>query len=191
MRFRNAVAVAAVALALTTASACDSGNGGGGDSSSSADGDGLSAGSGGRLMGDGSKGRPSAATMADIASFVSERTTCTNLFSDPKDPEHESVGSEWGIKERGVCYDADRMGISLLAVNDMKAFQTRAKKRGGGYYVGKDFAVYSADPTTLDALQDSGLLYLSCEDPEKIPSGFTKEPALVGGCVLTNHPGMF
>ncbi|MFF3842565.1 hypothetical protein [Streptomyces sp. NPDC001930] len=127
--------------------------------------------------------------MADIESFVGGRTTCTGMHLEAEDPESESVGSEWGVKERGVCYDADKMGIRLLAVNDMKAFQTRAEKRGGGYFVGKDFAVYSPDQATIAALKESGLLYLFCEDPAGIPSGFKKEPALVDGCVLTNHTG--
>lgn len=135
-------------------------------------------------------GLPSAGTMADIESFVAGRTTCTGMHLEAEDPESESVGSEWGVKERGVCYDADGMGIRLLVVKDMKAFQARAKERGGGYFVGKDFAVYSADQaTTVAALKESGLLYLFCEDPAGIPSGFKKDPALVDGCVLTNHTG--
>lgn len=137
--------------------------------------------------GEAGAGLPSAGTMAEIESFVSEHATCTSMSLRPDDPDEEWVGKEWGIKERGVCYDENRAGINLLVVDDMKTFQAQAKKQRRAYFVGKNFAVYAGSPTLLTALQDSGLLYLLCKDRGKIPSGFKKEPALVDGCVLTNY----
>ncbi|MFJ2899450.1 hypothetical protein ACIO87_31805 [Streptomyces sp. NPDC087218] len=130
---------------------------------------------------------PSAGTMAEIETFVSARATCLNLSVRPNDPDQEWVGEEWGIKERGVCGDENQAGTNLLVVNDMKAFQTQAKKQRRAYFIGKDFAVYAQGSTTKEALQDSGLLFLVCKDREKIPSGYKKEPALVNGCVLTDY----
>ncbi len=135
----------------------------------------------------GKSGLPSARTMADIETFVAGRTTCTDMYLKAEEPEEESVGSEWGIKERGVCYNDKKMSIRLLVIDDMKTFQARAKERGGGYFIGEDFAVYTATSRSRQDLKDSGLLHLFCEDTADIPSGYEKEPALVDGCVLTNH----
>lgn len=98
--------------------------------------------------------RPQAATMADIETFVSQRTTCTDLHMEDKDSEHEDdpeavgVGKLWGIKERGVCWGDDRNGVTLMSVDDMKSFQTQAKKheQDGWYLLGEDFVVTGAAP---------------------------------------------
>ncbi|MFG3141901.1 hypothetical protein ACGFZA_37495 [Streptomyces sp. NPDC048211] len=191
MRLRSMVVVGAAVLALTAVTGCGSDEGGGG-TGAAADGDGQSAGSGGRLRDAEPPGRPSAGTVADIETFVSQRTTCTDLhvedkdYDDEDDPGAESTGKLWGIKERAVCYDASHNGITLMSVNDMKSFQTQAAKRGpAGYLVGKDFAV-TGGPETRANLKDSGLLSLICDPETRIPSGYTKEKGLVDDCTLTD-----
>lgn len=87
--------------------------------------------------GEAGAGLPSAGTMAEIESFVSEHATCTSMSLRPDDPDEEWVGKEWGIKERGVCYDENRAGINLLVVDDMKTFQAQAKKQRRAYFVGR------------------------------------------------------
>ncbi|MEV6164285.1 hypothetical protein AB0L71_20570 [Streptomyces sp. NPDC052052] len=186
MRFRRMVAGAAAVLALGAMSACGSSDSSGDDGGKTPDAAGQSspeAGGGTSL----SAGLPSAATMADIETFVAGRTTCTGMHLEPKNSEEESVGSEWGIKERGVCYNAKKMSIRLLSIDHMKTFQARAQQRGGGYLVGKDFAVYSSTVETRQDLKKSGLLHLFCRDTGGIPTGFEQAPAEVDGCVLTNY----
>ncbi|MFF3459587.1 hypothetical protein ACFYXH_35860 [Streptomyces sp. NPDC002730] len=174
MRTQRMAATAAVLVALATVSACQSGGSGG-------------AGAGGGGSKD--SALPSAGTMAEIEAFVAQRTTCRDLHLKAEDPEAESVGSEWGVKERGICWDAKGMGITLLSVDNMKQFQTRAKQRGGGYFMGKDFAIRQGRSAVEEGLKGSGLLYLSCKADAAIPSGYKKEPSLVDGCVLTDHFG--
>lgn len=190
MRLRGMAVVGAAALALMAVSGCGSDEGGG--TGASADGDGLSAGSGGRLRDAEPIGQPSAATMADIETFVSQRTTCTDLhvknkdYDDEDDPEAESTGKLWGIKERAICYDAKHNGVTLMSIDDMKSFQTQAAKRGpAGYLIGKDFAV-TGGPTTRANLKESGLLALICDPDTQIPSGYTNKKGLVDDCTLTD-----
>ncbi|MFG2534436.1 hypothetical protein ACGFU4_04200 [Streptomyces sp. NPDC048511] len=190
MRLRCMVAAGAAVLALAAVSGC--GGSGSGDGNVPADGDGQSAGSGGRLMDSETNGRLSFPTMADIETFVSQRTTCTDLHMEDKDPEYEDdpevvgVGKLWGIKERAVCWDADGNGVKLMSVDDMKSFQTQAEKlQHTGYLVGEDFAI-TGGSTTRDNLKDSGLLALVCDPEEQIPSGYKQEKALVDGCTLTD-----
>lgn len=195
MRLRSMVAAGVAVLALTAVSGC--GDDGGGDEGGADDGWGYgqSAGSGGggRLMDTETEGRPSAATTAEIETFVSGRTTCTDLhmqardYDDEDNPEAEAAGELWGISERAICYDETRNGVTLMSVNDMKSFQTQAKKRASdGYYLlGEDFAV-TGGPTTRANLRQSGLLALVCDPEVQIPSGYTKEKALVDGCTLTD-----
>ncbi|MGX1480946.1 hypothetical protein RKD45_000022 [Streptomyces griseus] len=192
MRLRNVIAVGAAVLVLTTVSGCGSDEGGEKSSAAGGDGYGQSAGSGGRLMDTETNGRPSAGTMADIETFVSQRTTCTDLHPEDKDSDHEddpdaeSVGELWGIKERAVCWDIKRNGVTLISINDMKNFQTQAEKHGpAGYLLGEDFAI-TGGPTTRANLKDSGLLALVCAPETEIPSGYTKEKGLVDGCTLTD-----
>ncbi|MCV2458071.1 hypothetical protein OEB94_02025 [Streptomyces sp. ICN988] len=60
------------------------------------------------------------------------------------------------------------------------------KRASGGYYLlGEDFAV-TGGPTTRANLRQSGLLALVCDPKVQIPSGYTKEKALVDGCTLTD-----
>ncbi|PPS82132.1 hypothetical protein [Streptomyces sp. MH60] len=192
MRMRSVVTAGAAVLALTAVSGCGGDEGGGEGTAAGGGGYGQSAGSGGRLMDTETEGRPSAATMADIEAFVSARTTCTDLhmkdkdYDDEDDPEAESTGTLWGIRERAVCWDAKRNGITLMSVDDMKSFQTQARKRGpAGYLVGEDFVV-TGGPTTRADLRGSGLLALVCDPETRIPSGYTKEKGLVDGCTLTD-----
>ncbi|MGP3753969.1 hypothetical protein [Streptomyces sp. IBSNAI001] len=191
MRLRCMVAVGAAVLALTAVSGCGGSGSDGGDVP--ADGDGQSAGSGGRLMDSETNGRLSFPTMADIETFVSQRTTCTDLHMEDKDSDHEDdpeavgVGKLWGIKERAVCWDADGNSVTLMSVNDMKSFQVQSKKEetDGWYLVGEDFAL-TGGSTTRDNLKDSGVLALVCDPEEQIPSGYKQEKALVDGCTLTD-----
>ncbi|NEB74285.1 hypothetical protein G3I40_03385 [Streptomyces sp. SID14478] len=192
MRLRNMMAVGAAVLVLTAVSGCGSDEGGEKSSATGGDGYGQSAGSGGRLTDTETNGRPSAGTMADIETFVSQRTTCTDLHPEDKDSDHEddpdaeSVGKLWGIKERAVCWDVKGNGVTLISINDMKSFQTQAEQRGpAGYLLGEDFAV-TGGPTTRAGLKDSGLLALVCDPETQIPSGYTKEKGLVDGCTLTD-----
>ncbi|MET9353226.1 hypothetical protein ABZY14_09485 [Streptomyces sp. NPDC006617] len=112
MRVRSVVTAVAAVLALTAVSGCGGDEGGGESATAGGGGCGQCAGSGGRLMDTGTEGRPSAATMADTEAFVSARTTCTDLHMEDvdsdheDDPEAESTGKLWGIKERAVCWDA-------------------------------------------------------------------------------------
>lgn len=102
------------------------------------------------------------------------------------DPEAESAGKLWGIKERAVCWDAKRMGVTLMSVDDMKSFQTQARRQSADWYLlGEDFAVTGGPATTAD-LRGSGLLALVCDPETQIPSGYTKEKGLVDGCTLTD-----
>lgn len=135
MRLRSMVAAGVAVLALTAVSGC--GDDGGGDEGGAADGWGYgqSAGSGGggRLMDTETEGRPSAATTAEIETFVSGRTTCTDLhmqardYDDEDNPEAEAAGELWGISERAICYDETRNGVTLMSVNDMKSFRPRRR----------------------------------------------------------------
>lgn len=92
-------------------------------------------------MDTGTQGPVSAPTMADIEAFVSARTTCTDLHMEDRDsdheddPEAESAGKLWGIKERAVCWDAKRMGVTLMSVDDMKSFQTQARRQSADWYL--------------------------------------------------------
>ncbi|WP_322984285.1 hypothetical protein [Streptomyces sp. S584] len=190
MRLRCMVVAGAAVLALAAVSGCGgSGEGGG----VPADGDGQSVGSGGRLMDSETNGRLSFPTMADIETFVSQRTTCTDLHMEDKDTEHEDdpeavgVGRLWGIKERGVCWGDDRNGVTLMSVDDMKSFQTQAQKheQDGWYLLGEDFVVTGGSTTRAD-LKGSGILAFVCDPEDPIPSGYKQEKALVDGCTLTD-----
>ncbi|WP_159327747.1 hypothetical protein [Streptomyces tendae] len=192
MRTRGVVTVVAAVLALTAVGGCGDDEDGGGSTGVGGGGYGQSAGSGGRLMDTEPQGRPSAPTMADIEAFVSARTTCTDLHMEDvdsdyeDDPEAEQTGKLWGIKERAVCWDAKRMGVTLMSVDDMKSFQTQARRQESDWYLlGEDFAV-TGGPTTTADLRGSGLLTLLCDPETQIPSGYTKEKGLVDGCTLTD-----
>ncbi|WP_405630868.1 hypothetical protein [Streptomyces sp. NBC_01174] len=103
------------------------------------------------------------------------------------DPEAVGVGKLWGIKERGVCWGDDRNGVTLMSVDDMKSFQTQAKKheQDGWYLLGEDFVVTGGSTTRAD-LKGSGILAFVCDPEDPIPSGYKKEKALVDGCTLTD-----
>ncbi|MFI6647816.1 hypothetical protein ACIBI8_09295 [Streptomyces sp. NPDC050529] len=187
MRLRGWVFVAATVVALTAVSGC---GGGSEDGAERSDGYGQSAGSGGRLADAEPPPRPSAATMSDIETFVSQRTTCRDLHmedsADEEDPEAPAVGKAWGIKERAVCWDDKGMGITLMSIGDMKTFQVQAKRHNSAYLVGADFAIFARFDQPTNDLKDSGLLALVCDPETRIPSGYKREKALVDGCTLTD-----
>ncbi|MFE3515302.1 hypothetical protein [Streptomyces sp. NPDC059166] len=186
MRLRGMLVASAAIVVMAAAGGCGDGESGG--SGASNDGYGQSAGSGGRLMDAEPPGPPSAPTMADIETFVSRRTTCTGLEirTEPDDDIPEETGATWGIKERATCFNVKGNYVRLMAVDDMRSFQTQAKRVGGGYLVGKDFAVDSHTSLTRDDFKDSGLLQLVCDPETQIPSGYKKQKALVEGCTLTD-----
>ncbi|MFE6979581.1 hypothetical protein [Streptomyces griseus] len=207
MRLRYMVVVGAAVLALTAVTGCGgddgadgSGRAGGNSGGSSGDGGagatddgyGQSAGSGGRLIDPDRDGPPSAPTMAAIEMFVTQYTTCTGLVMQEKDYEDsdfgypEEVGATWGIRERAICFNDTRSSVRLMAIDDMKKFQTQAKKSGSEFLVGKDFAVANGTSETRSDLRTSGLLMLACDPDEPIPSGYKQEKSLVDGCTLTD-----
>ncbi|SEQ67010.1 hypothetical protein SAMN04487983_100737 [Streptomyces sp. yr375] len=197
MRIKRALAIGATLVALTGAAGCggDDGDGksaGGGDkSSASADSTGQTTGS----------GLPKASDMASIAYYLNKYTPCLDLatgsdYDANHDADNSAWGADeaadpsWGIKERGVCRDESRHPIALLSVQDMEKFQTAVKKDGSEFLVGQDFAVVPVGDTARQALQKSGLKFLTCDADFSVPSGFTKEPAAVDGCVLSDYfPG--
>ncbi|MEV6261295.1 hypothetical protein AB0M42_11160 [Streptomyces sp. NPDC051784] len=186
MRLRGMVVGSAAIVLMASVGGCGDGESAGGGASN--DGYGQSAGSGGRLMDAEPPGPPSAPTMADIETFVSQRTTCTDLeiSTEPDEDIPEETGATWGIKERAICFNVKGNYVRLMSIDDMRNFQTQAKRVGGGYLVGKDFAVDSATSLTRDDFKESGLLQLVCDPEEQIPSGYKKQKALVEGCVLTD-----
>ncbi|MGW2489404.1 hypothetical protein ACWCV9_19620 [Streptomyces sp. NPDC001606] len=141
---------------------------------------------------------PSATTVAAAAKYVGQYTTCGNTQSgtayDNNTESNQSWGAggeaedpSWGIKERAVCEDKSGTPITLLLTPDMKKFQTALKKHHKQMLVGADFAVVLMDADAIQGMRKSKLKFLSCEPNFSVPGGYTKEPALVDGCVLTNY----
>lgn len=196
MRTKRALAITAVLVALA-ATGCgsddDKGTGGGAGTSTA----GGSAGSAGSA-GSGDSKLPEAADMASVAAYLNNYTSCQNMQTgDRYDSNHEgsndSWGVEeasdpsWGIKERAVCTDASGHPIALLTVPDMKKFQTAAKRDDVEFLVGQDFAVVPVGDEAVRDLTKSELMFLTCDRDFTAPSGYTKEPALVDGCVLSDY----
>ncbi|WP_200307834.1 hypothetical protein [Streptomyces adelaidensis] len=193
MRLEQALAIGATLVALTSVTAC------GGDDGT----EGRNGGNGGANTADATEQAdkstlPEAADMASIARFVKQYTSCESLRTgDDYDANHtgsnnswgteESADPSWGIRERAVCTDASGHPITLLSVHDMKSFQNSAKQAGWSFTVGSDFALILVGDEAYQAIQQSGVKKLICEPDFAPPSGFTKEPAAVDGCVLSDY----
>ncbi|MFD9394389.1 hypothetical protein ACFWBB_27745 [Streptomyces sp. NPDC060000] len=194
MRIKRALAIGATLAALTGAAGCggDDGN----DKSSS--GGGKSSASAGSTEETAGSSLPKASDMASVSYYLNKYTPCLDLATGADyDANHDADNSAWGadeaadpswsIKERGVCTDESGHPIALLSVQDMEKFQTAVKKDGADFLVGQDFAVVPVGDTALQALQKSGLRYLTCDADFSVPSGFTKEAGAVDGCVLSDY----
>ncbi|MER5586410.1 hypothetical protein ABT090_32865 [Streptomyces asoensis] len=206
VRLSTSLATGAAALTLlVTLSGCgsdsDSGSGAktGADSVFGSDGsaDGGSVTGGGDSSGQSTAdGLPRASDAASVAEYLNRYTPCQDVATgddyDAQD-DGEAWGTDeaedpaWGIEERAVCTDGSGGPIALLIAPDMKKFQTAAKSSGDKFLIGEDFAVVPVGDEAIRSLQPSGLRFLTCEADLAVPSGFEKEPALVGGCVLTNY----
>ncbi|WP_159056445.1 hypothetical protein [Streptomyces yokosukanensis] len=118
--------------------------------------------------------------------------------------ETKADAAKWSVKEGAACGkdNSDAGGWVIYLTKDMKTFQQAYRDdvrksvrssesdptlRRGTYLVGADFTV---DPTA--SLQDNPLLQtdlrvLNCYPDLKVPSGYSVQPALVEGCVLTDY----
>ncbi|MDX3668179.1 hypothetical protein [Streptomyces europaeiscabiei] len=196
MRIKQALAIGATLVALTSVTACD------GDESA----EGRDGGNGGANTAEATEqadksALPEAADVASIARYVKQYTSCESLQSGEKyDSIHSGSNDSWGaveaadpswgtwgIKERAVCTDASGHPVTLLSLQDIKKFQNSAKRDGWEFLAGSDFAVVPFDEKAYQDLQKSDLKYLTCESDFTPLSGFTKEPAAVDGCVLSNY----
>ncbi|MFF3328772.1 hypothetical protein ACFYWX_04305 [Streptomyces sp. NPDC002888] len=199
MRFKRALATCALLVMSTSVAACgsddDKGKDGAGTGASTA---GASSRSDDTESDDTESELPQAADMASIAYYLNKYTSCLDLETgDRYDSNHEgsndSWGVEeaadpaWGIKERAVCTDTSGHPITLLTAPDMKKFQTAVKKDGTEVAVGQDFAVIPVGDQAVQELAKSDLRFLTCDPDFSAPSGYTKEPALVDGCVLSDY----
>ncbi|MGV4986307.1 hypothetical protein ACVB8X_09085 [Streptomyces sp. NRAIS4] len=174
MRMTRALAIGAGIVALTATAGC-----GGGDKKSGS-------------------GLPEAKDIASVASYVNKYTSCTGVTEGDKYDnvhvgENESWGTEeakdpsWGIKERAVCKGASGDAITLLITPDMQKFQSAVKKNNEKVLVGQNFAVIPVGKEAIRGLTKSDLRFLTCDPGFSVPSGYKKEPALVGGCVMSNY----
>lgn len=203
MRLKRALAVCALIALSAPVTACgsDGGTGNGKPPIPGLDGDGTVAGGDGD--GTASGGLPSAATIADVVAYLNTYGSCLDLEQADKydtgelarrDPSWGSEPAEhpsWGIKERYVCRDNYSDTTTLLLV-DMRKFQTSLKGSGyaggsAGFLVGRDFVVIPGGRETRGDLKVSELKYLTCDPKQKVPSGYELQPALVGGCTLTDY----
>lgn len=147
---------------------------------------------------------PVAVSMKTAAGYVGGLALCDELATDPEDERFYDADSRidggWGVSERGVC-GSRREPIRIFMVKDMKKFQASYKaeldqKRqenpsagmDGGFAIGQDFAVITADSDAANALSGAELLILNCNPSLSVPSGYSKEKALVDGCALTDSP---
>jgi hypothetical protein len=108
------------------------------------------------------------------------------------------------VKEGAACgrNSSDIGGWVIYLTKDMKTFQQAYRndvrestrdgewdpaERRGTFFVGDDFAVDPSASVQDNPLLHTGLLLLNCYPDLKVPSGYTVRPALVDGCVLTDH----
>lgn len=192
MRPKRILAVAALLALSAPVTACGGGDG---------DGDGTSTGtSTGTGTGASASGLPQAKDMAAAVAYVSTYTTCAGLKpgdsydnahsgeeNEAWSPESAAEEASYGIKERAVCEDASGHAITLLLTPDMRTFQAAAKNHHEKFAVGQDFAVVPVGDEAVQALSRSQLKFLSCDPDFTVPSGYTKEPASVDGCVLSTY----
>ncbi|MFI7242201.1 hypothetical protein [Streptomyces qinglanensis] len=161
-------------------------------------------GGGGALAGsdgDGTAGQPGAlpraGNTASIAAYLNSYVSCGSATPGPQYDaseapaawgREEAADESWAIAQRGVCRDGNGRPIALLAVDDMKKFQTAARRDGGGgFLVGQDFAVVPVGDSTIRRLEPSPLMFLNCEPDFTVPDGYTKQPGRVDGCVVTDY----
>lgn len=202
MRIKRALTIGALLLMSASVTACGSDD----DKSESSEKAGAGASKAGETgeeagAGETSGGLPSASDMASIEYFLNQSVGCLDLMTG-RDYDNSSLAERepawgdsdmlknpaWAIKERAVCKDKYDDIVTLVLTSDMKQFQTTMKEKGySGILVGKDFAVDPDDSQTTQDLKTSGLMYLSCDPEFEIPSGYKQEPALVDGCLLTDH----
>ncbi|WP_069768309.1 hypothetical protein [Streptomyces sp. LUP30] len=201
MRLSRALTLGLTLVALTAVGACGSSEDGGGNAASAPTA--PSTGAAGDDPADptgpaGSGGLPKASDPESIASYVNRYTPCQDVATgDAYDTGHdgdawgtdESEDPAWAIEERAVCTDGSGRPIALLTVPDMKKFQAAAKASGDKFLVGENFAVVPVAGQAIRSLQRSDLRFLACDADLVVPSGFEKKPALVDGCVLTDHFG--
>ncbi|MFF1543698.1 hypothetical protein [Streptomyces sp. NPDC058291] len=208
MRLGTALTTGITLVALTAVAACGSSEDGGDDAkstpaattaTSAAEDDGSGGGAS-----TASAGLPEAADMAAIAGYLNRYTPCQDLMTggdydagldgDEADDDtawgtDEADDPAWSIEERGVCTDGSGRPIALLSVSDMRKFQTAVKASGDKFLVGENFAVVPVDADAIHRLRQSDLRFLACDADLAVPSGSEKKPALVDGCVLTDHFG--
>lgn len=153
----------------------------------------------------GFKGLAKAGSMAGAARLVGGYTQCTNVSSTPEGEESESeedakYGKVYSVTERGYCNDEDGTGIFII--KDPKTFQAAIKadvdkeyaehprsQVNMGLVIGQDFASGSQSSQVMASMlgPGSGMRVLNCHPDFNPPSGYSKEPALVKGCVLTDY----
>ncbi|MER6788412.1 hypothetical protein ABT330_28020 [Streptomyces sp. NPDC000658] len=197
MRLSRALTLGVALVALTAVGACGSSADGGDDGPAAASttpaGDSRA-----DTTGPTGAGLPKASDVASIAEYVNRYTPCQDVATgDEYDSGHdgdawgtdEADDPAWAVEERAVCTDGSGRPIALLTVPDMKKFQTAAKASGDEFLVGEDFAVVPVGADAIDGLRQSDLRFLTCDADLAVPSGFEKKPALVDGCILTDHFG--
>lgn len=201
MRIERALTVGAALVVLTAVAGCEEGD----DRSSSTDRPSTSSspapsgtpsaagtteqGFGGAL--------PEAADTATLARYVDLFTSCKEVVpgaeydagddgSDAAWGAEEAADPSWGIAERAVCKDFGHP-IALLTVADMAKFQTAAKASGDRFAIGENIAVVPVGDEQIQALSNSELVFMTCEEDFAPPSGHRTEKALVDGCVLSDY----
>ncbi|WP_338931358.1 hypothetical protein WEB32_12205 [Streptomyces netropsis] len=196
MRIKRILAATAALTALVTTAACDGGKGNGHAAPAGANGTGAAR---------PDTGPPSAGSLGEAQKYIQRHTSCEQLSTEPADerlPSDDPVKpGAWSVTERGVCSDRREKGeILVYRTADMKEFQAAYKKHvmdsiagGKGDYglfsrlfVGKDFAVVPSRTESAMALARSGLRILTCNPTFGVPKGYTKEPALVEHCGLSD-----
>ncbi|MGQ4329255.1 hypothetical protein [Streptomyces hayashii] len=201
MRLGTALTTGVTLVALLTLGACGSGEDGGDDATAAPTA--ASTGTTGDNPADptgptGSGGLPRASDPESVANYVNRYTPCQDVatgeaYDTGNDGDawgtDESQDPAWAIEERAVCTDDSGRPIALLTVPDMKKFQATAKASGDKFLVGENFAVVPVANQAIRSLQRSGLRFLACDADLAVPSGFERKPALVDGCVLTDHFG--
>jgi hypothetical protein len=187
MRIKSLLASATAVAALLTLTAC--GDDGEANESAPANGAGF-------------EGLPRADTMAGAARIVNMHTECQvrpllDSYDGSDGDPAAAYNEAYSVTERGYCDSRGRTRIFMI--KDAKAFQTAYKaevdkKNGGGNrdtgpVIGQDFATGSEDADVMVSMvaPHTGLMVLNCHPDFDPPSGYRKEPALVEGCVLTDH----
>ncbi|MFJ5074043.1 hypothetical protein ACIP8Z_05480 [Streptomyces sp. NPDC088553] len=152
----------------------------------------------------------------ELIRLISNVTTCTSASTKPEDTAFSDIdatsedaasdtaktNAEWGIRERVTCdgRDAGANGHELLVVSDMARFEAAFKARqaadlaaGEGdtrtrWFIGQNFAarIFATDSDEREMLS-LGTLGLNCAPHYVAPPQSTTQPAIVEGCILTDH----